>query len=53
MIMINHGTEAFVVKSGERIAQMIVARFTRVEWQDAEELETTLRGEGGFGHTGE
>ena len=53
VIMINHGTEAFVVKSGERIAQMIVARFTRVEWQDAEELETTLRGEGGFGHTGE
>lgn len=52
VIMINHGTEPFVVKSGERIAQMIVARFARVEWQDVEELETTIRGEGGFGHTG-
>ncbi len=52
VIMINHGKEAFVVKSGERVAQMIVARFSRVEWQEVEELESTLRGEGGFGHTG-
>jgi len=52
VIMINHGSEAFVVKSGERVAQMIVARFTRVEWQEVIELESTLRGEGGFGHTG-
>ena len=52
VIMINHGKEAFVVKSGERVAQMVVARFSRVEWQEVEELEGTLRGEGGFGHTG-
>jgi len=52
VIMINHGNEAFVVKSGERVAQMVVARFSRVEWQEVEELESTLRGEGGFGHTG-
>jgi dUTP pyrophosphatase len=53
VIMINHGTEPFVVKSGERVAQMIVARFIRVEWQEVEEHETTSRGEGGFGHTGQ
>jgi len=52
VIMINHGTEPFTVRSGERIAQMIVARFTRVEWQEVHELETTIRGAGGFGHTG-
>jgi len=52
VIMINHGKEAFVVKPGERVAQMIVARFSRVEWQEVSELESTLRGEGGFGHTG-
>jgi len=52
VIMINHGAEPFVVRSGERIAQMVVARFTRVEWQEVAELESTHRGEGGFGHTG-
>jgi len=53
VIMINHGREAFVVKAGERVAQMIVARFARVEWQEVSEHESTLRGEGGFGHTGQ
>lgn len=52
VIMINHGTEPFVVIPGERVAQMVIARFTRVEWQESDELECTLRGEGGFGHTG-
>jgi dUTP pyrophosphatase len=52
VIMINHGTEPFTVKPGERVAQMIVARFTRVEWQEVGELEITVRGAGGFGHTG-
>lgn len=52
VIMINHGTEPFLIKSGERVAQMIVARFARVEWQQAAELANTCRGEGGFGHTG-
>jgi len=52
VIMINHGAEPFVVRSGERVAQMVVARFTRVEWQEVAELESTHRGEGGFGHTG-
>lgn len=52
VIMINHGAEPFVIRSGERVAQMVVARFTRVEWQEVAELESTHRGEGGFGHTG-
>lgn len=52
VIMINHGIESFTIKPGERVAQMIVARFTRVEWQEAEELGNTVRGKGGFGHTG-
>jgi dUTP pyrophosphatase len=52
VIMINHGTEPFAVKSGERVAQMIIARFARVEWQEVAELEITSRGAGGFGHTG-
>lgn len=52
VIMINHGTEPFLIKDGERVAQMIVARFARVEWQQAAELDTTSRGAGGFGHTG-
>jgi len=52
VIMINHGTESFVVKPGERVAQIIIARFTRVEWQETAELESTVRGDGGFGHTG-
>jgi dUTP pyrophosphatase len=52
VIMINHGTEPFTIKPGERVAQMIVASFTRVEWQESEELENTVRGNGGFGHTG-
>lgn len=52
VIMINHGAEPFHIKSGERIAQMVIARFIRVEWQETDELDSTCRGEGGFGHTG-
>lgn len=52
IIMINHGSEPFVIAPGERVAQMIIARFARVEWQEAAELACSSRGEGGFGHTG-
>ncbi len=52
VIVINHGTEPFVIRRGERIAQMVVARFSRVEWQETSELAGTIRGDGGFGHTG-
>lgn len=52
VIIINHGAESFVIKRGERVAQMVVSRFERVEWQEAAELEFSFRGDGGFGHTG-
>jgi len=52
VIVINHGSEPFPVRRGERIAQMVVARFSRVEWRETDELENTQRGGGGFGHTG-
>lgn len=50
--LVNISTEAFTLKPGERIAQMVVARFERVEWQPVDELSDTVRGDGGFGHTG-
>ena len=53
VILINHGTEPFMVRRGERIAQMVVAQFNRVVWDEQGELESSARGEGGFGHTGQ
>ncbi len=52
VILINLGGEPFVVNDGERIAQMVIARHERAELEEAETLEQTERGEGGFGHTG-
>ena len=52
VIVINHGDEPFTIRAGERIAQMVIARFNRVEWQEVEELSDTSRSSGGFGHTG-
>jgi dUTP pyrophosphatase len=50
--IINWGDEDFVINNGDRIAQMIVARCERVEWEPVSELPLTERGEKGFGHTG-
>ena len=52
VLLINLGKEAFVVQRGERIAQLVVARYERVAWQRQDALEATVRGEGGFGSTG-
>jgi len=52
LIVINHGAEPFIVKSGDRIAQMVIARIFRAEWEEVEDLPPTLRQGGGFGHTG-
>ncbi|MBN1984695.1 MAG: dUTP diphosphatase [Prolixibacteraceae bacterium] len=52
IILINLSQEDFVVESGERICQMIIAAHKTVEWNLVEVLEETGRGEGGFGHTG-
>lgn len=52
VLLINHGCEPFVVKRGERIAQIVFAPFARAELVEVDELDMTARGEGGFGHTG-
>lgn len=50
--LINWGQEPFTVKNGDRIAQMVVARYEKVSVEKTEELSETDRGSGGFGHTG-
>lgn len=52
VLLVNLSNEPFVVKNGERIAQMVVAKHERVDWSEVEELDKTVRGAGGFGHTG-
>ena len=52
VILVNLSNQDFEIKDGERIAQMIIAKHERVEWQEVETLSETQRGEGGFGHTG-
>ena len=50
--MINLGREPLAIERGMRIAQLVLARVPRIEWELAETLEPTVRGAGGFGHTG-
>jgi dUTP pyrophosphatase len=52
VILANLGTENFTITRGMRIAQMVVAPYTRATWQEVAELPTTARGTGGFGSTG-
>jgi dUTP pyrophosphatase len=52
VILVNLSNEAFTINPGERIAQMVVAKYEKVEWQEVETLSETERGEGGFGSTG-
>jgi len=52
VILINLSKEPFIIKDGERIAQLVIAPYTKAEWVEVDELDETLRGEGGFGHTG-
>jgi dUTP pyrophosphatase len=52
IILINHGAEPFVVKRGERIAQMVIAPVVQARFALAESLDDTARGAGGFGSTG-
>lgn len=51
-ILVNLSNEPFVVEDGERICQMVIARVDQAEWEEAEILDVTERGSGGFGHTG-
>lgn len=52
ILLINHGAEPFTVRRGDRIAQMVVAPVTRAAWQPVKVLPDSVRGAGGFGHTG-
>ena len=52
VILINHGSEPFTVNPGDRIAQMLFAKFERGVLLEVEQLEESARGDGGFGHTG-
>lgn len=52
VLLVNLSAEDFVINTGDRIAQMVVARHERVEWQEADNLNETSRGAGGYGHTG-
>ena len=50
--LINLSQEEQTINDGERIAQMIIAKYEQIDWETVEELETTERGAGGFGHSG-
>ena len=52
VIMVNLSTEPFTIADGERIAQLVIARYEQAEWLETDALDETERGEGGFGHTG-
>lgn len=52
VLLINHGADAFAIKHGERIAQMVIAKYEQVAWQRVNSLEDSERGAGGFGSTG-
>ncbi|MBN1132209.1 MAG: dUTP diphosphatase [Bacteroidales bacterium] len=53
IIMVNLSDKEFVINDGERICQMIINRHETISWEEVESLEETVRGSGGFGHTGE
>ncbi|WP_425076456.1 dUTP diphosphatase [Psychroserpens sp. S379A] len=52
VILVNLSSEDFVINNGERIAQLVIAKHERAEWDEVNELSKTARGEGGFGSTG-
>ena len=52
VILINLSDTEFVLMPGERIAQMVVCKFERVEWESVDDLSLSQRGDGGFGSTG-
>ena len=52
IIVINLSKEPFTINDGERICQMVIKQYTRIEWEETDRLDETQRGDGGFGHTG-
>ncbi len=53
VILINHGPEAFTIRRGDRIAQMLIAPVAQATWRETGSLDETARGQGGFGSTGQ
>ena len=52
IILVNLSAEPFTIADGDRIAQLVIARYEQAEWTEVSTLDTTERGEGGFGHSG-
>lgn len=52
VILINLSKEPFVINDGERVCQMVITNYTQVKWEPVERIDETVRGDGGFGHTG-
>ena len=52
VILVNLSNEPFIVNPGERVAQLVLAKYEKIEWDEVEILDETARGEGGFGSTG-
>lgn len=52
VLLINYGDQLFEINTGDRIAQMVVARHEKVNWEQVDSLNETTRGAGGYGHTG-
>lgn len=52
VILVNLSDTSFTINPGERIAQMVIARYEKAEWEETEVLDSTDRGDGGFGSTG-
>jgi dUTP pyrophosphatase len=52
VVLTNFGREDFIIRRGDRIAQMIIAPYVHAVWEEKSALEETERGAGGFGHTG-
>lgn len=52
VLLVNLSKEPFTINPGERIAQMVIAKYEKIEWEECSALSDSLRGEGGFGSTG-
>lgn len=52
IILVNFSTEPFTIADGDRIAQLVIARYEQAEWTEVSSLDVTERGESGFGHSG-
>lgn len=52
VILINHSNQNFQVKSGDRIAQLVISKHEKISWKNVNEIDSSTRGEGGFGSTG-